>query len=102
MKSILKFSSRFKFQITGFLVFLFFAFALDPLLAYAKSFVCGVEISDVAYAEIVIGSHERDEIKKMSIAFLSNDGLIDVCEAYELQKLYDELTSPKATLLGWL
>ncbi|MEZ8153308.1 hypothetical protein ACED23_19720 [Vibrio splendidus] len=75
---------------------------ISAFVILAKSALCHFEISNDIYTQIISGSHEYDEIKQMSMSFLANDNRIDYCEASELQKAYDRLTSSKAVLLGWL
>ncbi|WP_135443105.1 hypothetical protein [Vibrio tasmaniensis] len=100
MKSVLSFLSKCKVELSiSLAAFLYFTFLFDISVDFAKSKFCSFEVSNKTYSEIVAGSLEFEEIKVLAAALMSDDGQIDICEASELQRAYDELTSPKAKLL---
>ncbi|WP_116870630.1 hypothetical protein [Vibrio splendidus] len=102
MKFISAFLSRYEVQILCFATLAFILSVAFGVIYLVGTLRCNVEISNSSYAQIVIGSHEYDEIKQMATRFLANDNRIDYCEASDLQDAYDQLTSSKAVLLGWL
>lgn len=103
MKSALSFLSKCKVELSIFVAaFLYFTFLFDVSVDFAKSKFCSFEVSNEAYSEIVSASLEFNEIKVLTATLMSHDGQIDICEASELQRAYDELTSSKAKLLGML
>lgn len=102
MKLISTLWSRYEVQILCAAALAFILSVAFGVIYLFGTLRCNFEISNTNYAQIVIGSHEHDEIKQMSMTFLANDNRIDYCEASELQEAYDQLTSSKAVLLGWL